>query len=166
MNPPDEGTDLSLLIESSLEQYLREFLSGRHSITEVELADAVVLYFRGGERYAIFDEGDMWVYEPENGVFIRLVAAEIANGLYDLDGTLLTSGPYRATNARANAVIRVVRHRLTEVVFSPVPREGSPLRTAFLSQQMTAFKCAPARPISDSVGVSQFRMNQRSIQTS
>ena len=122
--------------KASVEQFVRAlrcFLEGGPPCSDVELADAIVSYYRPVDDYAVFDERRLWRYEPGRGVFVRMEDAEIANIVYDLDGVQFDGGNcLNATAAKANGVQRIVQHRLTDTGFFMSAPDGVAVTNGFL----------------------------------
>ena len=106
-----------------IKTFLRARIKGLHSLSEVQLADAIVAYHKADGRRAVYAAGQLWTYSPPICLFKPIEDAEIASHIYDLDGAFMAEKRFRASAAVAGAVLRIVKHRLSSATGARAPRD-------------------------------------------
>jgi putative DNA primase/helicase len=119
--------------QSSIDNYLRDILSGRASAQEIEIADAIIAYYYRNSSPLIFDEGRLWYYDPTSGVYAPLEDASISSIVYDLDRAPLTEGMLRVKVSFANAIVRAIKNRVSKTGFFLNAPEGVAVANGFLT---------------------------------
>jgi P4 family phage/plasmid primase-like protien len=121
------------MMDNTAADHLREFLRNQATVTEVQLGDALVDYYRRPGHETVFTDGRFWRYDPPRGVYAAIDDAEVVAAIYDIDRAAMADGQFKVTSAKANNIVRIVRNRLTFSGFFRDAAGGIAVMNGFLT---------------------------------
>ncbi len=133
----------------NLSEHLRLFLSSQHEVSEIEIADEAVSFLKAEDHQTVFEEGTLWQYNPNLGVFCPISDSEIKNSIYDINGSSLEKGDrYCIRPHNANSIVRVIKDRLHQLGFFKEFANGVALANGFLTVHDGSLELQPHSPAS------------------
>jgi hypothetical protein len=126
---------------------IRDTIVRQASITEVELADTIIANFIGDDATGVYDDGNVYRYDYESGIYRAIAPNEIHNIIYDLDRTPLPpSARFKATFRLAGSVYKIICDRVAQHGFFRSAVKGIATQSEFINVSETNIVLQPFDP--------------------
>ena len=113
---------------------LKAAIRRRGGLKEVEIANLISEHYVTREGEGVCDEGKLYIYDEDVGIYRAVTKSEVTTLVYALDGTLISgSNAFRTTARLASSVFTIVNDKHTRPGFFGDSPVGIALANGFLT---------------------------------